>query len=80
MESAHIPNLIPHKIDTLGRGEAFFAGVLLGRVAGTNNVHSMYLGSILASLHSRKMGNETIKKDDIVRFLDERKELSTNKP
>lgn len=78
MESAHIPNLIPHKLDTLGRGEAFFAGVLLGRTAEANSVQSMYLGSILASVHSKKIGNETVSKDDIIRLLDERKELSTN--
>lgn len=77
METAHIPNLIHHKLDTLGRGEAFFAGVLLGKVSDANNVQSMYVGSILAALHSQKMGNETLKKDDVIRFLDERKELLT---
>ena len=75
MESAHIPSLLLQKADNLGRGEAFLAGVALGKVSGANSVQSMYLGSLFGAIHSRKIGNEPVRQEDIFRLMDERKEL-----
>ncbi|OGV32906.1 MAG: hypothetical protein A2020_01790 [Lentisphaerae bacterium GWF2_45_14] len=75
MESAHIPTLSLRNEDKMGRGEAFTAGITLARVSGANEVQSIYLGSIFASVHSYKSGNASLNKDEIFHLIGERTEL-----
>ncbi|OGV49456.1 MAG: hypothetical protein A2X49_00735 [Lentisphaerae bacterium GWF2_52_8] len=76
MESAHIPSLLLRRGDKRGCGEAFLAGTLLSKAGGGNEVQSMYLGTILAAVHSRSIGNKPLKRDEVIRLLEERRELA----
>ena len=76
METAHIPQLLHREEDKRGRTEAFAAGVALAKVSRANEVQCMYLGAAMAAIHSRNIGNKPVSKEDLIRFLDEKKELA----
>lgn len=77
METAHISSFLRRSEDKMGCGEAFTAGIALARVSGANEVQSIYMGSVLAAAQSTRHGNTPVDKDEILRIIAERHELSS---
>ena len=73
--SDYLPAMEAQPIDTVGAGDVFLATASLACLAGGSTATGVYLGSCVAALAVRKLGNEPVDRIDLERWLETRPEL-----
>jgi bifunctional ADP-heptose synthase (sugar kinase/adenylyltransferase) len=65
----HFPSLISNPVDVAGAGDSLLASVSLATVSGGSIMESSVIGAFTAALSVQSMGNNPIKKLDLINYI-----------
>ena len=77
LRAAYLPALGKITVDSVGAGDLFLAGVVLGSLSGVKTPVAAYLGSSLAAIGVIRMGNVVSDLPRLLEFLGQRRELAS---
>lgn len=75
MESVHVPDMLKFKDIRAGGGEAYVAGIASAHISQASPAQTLYAGALFTAAYQKSPYIKPLHYDDLVRILDERKEL-----